>query len=244
MVRYFLLVCALIAPFYASTVEQNDQVNPIDARVSSLVRHVKKSIKKAEKQQSGLTPEVLALNGMSSPKVRHLLNNLCTYPHTRYLEIGVWKGSTWISALYNNKSTVEDAVAIDNWSKFQGPKEEFARNCAKFLPKNVYRFYSEDSFKLNLVKSFSLPINIYFYDGDHSALSQERALTYYNSVLDDVFVVLVDDWNRVEVKQGTFAALKKLGHEVIFQRELPAFREGDSDNWWNGIYIAVIRKKN
>lgn len=49
---------------------------------------------------------------MSSPKVRHLLNNLCSLPSTSYLEIGTWKGSTWISALFQNqKSVIQEGKA-------------------------------------------------------------------------------------------------------------------------------------
>jgi len=74
----------------------------------ALIEHVKKSIRNAYIGDSKLNNDILMLNGMSSSKVRHLLNNLCALPEASYLEIGVWQGSTFISALYQNTSTLSD----------------------------------------------------------------------------------------------------------------------------------------
>lgn len=217
----------------------------LDAKTKLVVQHVQSSIRKADKGISKLDTSVLTLEGMSSAKNRHLLNNLCNRPHTRYLEIGVWMGSTWVAALYDNKENIEDAIAIDNWSKFGGPRDKFFENCQKYLPGYNYRVYSEDSFRLDLASSFhsQLPINVYFYDGDHSALSQELALTYYDSVLDNVYILVVDDWNREEIRQGTFSALRKLKYDIAYQVSLPSSKINDYHTWWNGLYVAVIRKK-
>ena len=48
-------------------------VQALDAQ--SLVEHVKKSIANAAAGHSKLTQDVLQLQGMSSPKVRHFLNH-------------------------------------------------------------------------------------------------------------------------------------------------------------------------
>lgn len=208
----------------------------------ALIEHVKSSIENAKRGVSKLTPDVLRIQGMSSAKGRHFLNNLCQLPETRYLEIGVWQGSTWVSALYGNSKNVVHATAIENWSEFGGPKEAFLKNCSRFLPDISYSYVSADSFKLDKSSLFSLPINIYFYDGEHSELSQELALTYYNDVLDDLFILIVDDWNFKKVQNGTFKAISKLKYNVLFSEVLPSARLNDSENWWNGMYVAVIRK--
>ena len=208
-----------------------------------LIDHIQKSIANAEQGISSLSKEVLAIQGMSSPKVRHLLNNLCSLPKTNYLEIGCWQGSTWVAALYNNASTISSAIAIDNWSEFRSPKLRFRNNCNYFLKGNTYQFIEEDCFKVNL-NHFSSPVNIYFYDGFHDTVSQEKAFTYFNDILDDTFIAVVDDWNFPEVPVGTFAAFEQLGYTIVFQKILPARWNGDTENWWNGIFIAVIRKTN
>lgn len=208
-----------------------------------LIHHVQESVTKAETASSQLIPEILALDGMSSDKVRHFLNNLCSLKGGRYLEIGCWKGSTWISALYGNENSLENAVAIDNWSEFGGPEQVFLDNCYKFLKNTNYQYYSNDCFKLDIKNIFQKPINIYFYDGNHSAYSQELALTYYDTALDDLFILVVDDWNWEKVKAGTFKAIAKLKYQVLYSCEMPAAYNGDKLNWWNGLYIAVIKKQ-
>lgn len=59
--------------------------------------------------------KILALNGPSSCKIRHLLNNLCSEPSTNYLEFGTWRGHTFISAIYGNEQHVKTAIAVDEF---------------------------------------------------------------------------------------------------------------------------------
>lgn len=212
-------------------------------QANQLVEHVQKSINNAENGISKLSPDVLKIDGKSSKKVRYLLNNLCSLPQTRYLEIGCWKGSTWIAALYGNVESIDEAVAIDNWSEFDGPKDVFLLNCYRFLQGISYRFYSQDCFSIDPRTISKKPINIYFYDGNHSEWSQEHALTHYDPIFSDEFILIVDDWNYQEVQNGTYQALAKLNYTVIYSTVLPARFNADVENWWNGLYIAVICKK-
>lgn len=227
---------------FVCIVFQNASAEVSEEQVQLFVGHVQASIQNAELGISQLSPEVLALDGMSSNKVRHLLNNLCSMKGTRYLEIGCFKGSTWVSALYHNEEYADSVYAIDNWSEFGGPEMEFLTNAGKFLGKFDYRYFSTDCFSLDPKKAIHKPVNIYFYDGNHSAIAQEMALTHFNEVLDDIFILVVDDWNWEEVKTGTFSGLAKLNYQVVYSAELPARFNMDRENWWNGLYIAVIRK--
>lgn len=219
-------------------------LNLVGLEEKSLINHVKNSIAHAQKGISKLNYNALSLEGMSSPKVRHLLNNLCSLPDASYLEIGVWKGSTLIAALLGNTITLSDAIAIDNWSEFQGPHNIFKANVSRFLPENSVRFYDQDCFAIDLTKSFNKPINIYFYDGNHTAESQRLAFTYYNDIFADVFIAIVDDWNHEPARIGTRQAFEELKYTVLFEEILPANYNGDTQNWWNGLYVAVIKRNN
>ncbi len=207
-----------------------------------LVEHVKQSIENAKIEKSKLTEDILNIGGKTSSRVKHLLNNVCSLPSARYLEIGVFQGSTFISALYQNTNTLFDAIAIDNWSEFGYQKTAFTENALQFLPQNSYRLYEQDSFSIYLDTIFEQPIDIYFYDGNHSREAQRQAFTYYNNVFADVFIAIVDDWNWEQVKTPTKQAFEELGYTILFEEELPARYVGDLENWWNGIYIAVIQK--
>lgn len=222
--------------------EIDSDLFPLTEREKILIQHVKDCIFSAENQTSPLSQEVLQVPGMSSAKTRHLLNNLCKMPQTVYLEIGVWMGSTFTAALYGNGEWVVDAIAIDNWAEFGGPKEDFERHCKQFLSGINYRVCSTDCFSLDKKVVFSKPVNIYFYDGNHSTESQESAFTYLNDAFDDVFIAMVDDWNWAEVRKGTESAFQKLGYHVLYEQALSSRHSGDTEQWWNGLYICVIRK--
>lgn len=219
-----------------------EQTNNISAETIAKIEHIRECFKRVEKNYSKLTTELLSLEGMSSSKVRHFLNNLCSMPDTYYLEIGVFKGSTFIAALYQNQQSVKEATAIDNWSEFGNNKDIFLYQTKKHLNQINFRFIEQDSFTLNIEKNFSKKINIYFYDGYHSAEAQKKAFTYYNNIFDDTFITVIDDWNSEDVRKGTFDAFDELHYSILFEAELPAQYNGDLANWWNGIYVAIVSK--
>jgi hypothetical protein len=207
--------------------------------------HVKLAVENATNHVSKITKECGALDieGMSSSKVRHVLNNLCSLSDARYLEIGTWKGSTLLSALYNNHHV--SATCIENFSDFNGPREVFQSNVKNFrnagsIPN--FEFIEKDCFSFD-----PSPIgkkNIYLFDGGHEIEDHIKAFTHYNSILDDVFICAIDDWNHKynNVQIGTQRAFAQLGYKVAYDVALPAKFNGDRDLWWNGFYIAVVQK--
>lgn len=209
--------------------------------IEVLVQHVMSSIEKAESFSSGLDESVLKMPGYSSPKVRHFMNNLCSIQNIKYLEIGVWQGSTFVSALYNNQKNIVKAFAIDNWSELGGPRIEFLTHIDCFLPKFPVIFYEKDCFSIDLA-CINEKINVYFYDGDHSEESQKLAFTYFNDIFEDVFIVVVDDYNYSWAQEATQEAIKELNYTVHFDKYLPSSHNSDKDSWWNGLYVAVLSK--
>lgn len=208
----------------------------------ALVQHVINSIANAEAGVSKISPQAFSIPGMTGAKVRHFLNNLCSIPRTSYLEIGCWKGSTLVSALYGNEAVLTDAIAVENFSQFEGPRAEFLHNIQTFIPKAPLRFLETDCFSIDKKAAFSKPITVYFYDGGHAFTEQYKAFTEFNTVFDDVFIAIVDDWNWGEVRDGTKTAFKDLGYEILFEKAFLTSANGDPHTWWNGIYVAVIRK--
>lgn len=209
---------------------------------SPLVGHVVDSVALAEHGESALTPEILALGGMSSAKVRHFLNNVCSRVNTRYLEVGTYAGSTLVSALFRNWFSTSSAHAIDDYSQFGG-WEAFQTVTEQHLIPGQFTFWRDD-FR-NVKPEYIAPINVYFYDGAHEAKDQYDAITHFWPCLANEFVLIVDDWLEPQVKQGTFAALDYLNgqYEMLLKMEMPSRGNGDTEQWWNGLFVAVIRKK-
>jgi hypothetical protein len=202
-------------------------------------KKIESALKKAVKEKSKLTKDILAIEGMSSPKIRHFLNNLVA-KGDRYLEIGTWKGSTLISALYQNKPDFH--CAIDDWSIFEGGKEAFLKNTKKFLKGGV-NFLEGDCFTINQKAQGLNDINIYFYDGGHKEEEQYKAISQYLKALAQDFILIVDDYNWPEVRKGTQDAIFDLNIRINHQWFLPSRGNGDVLNWWNGLYVASCSKE-
>lgn len=210
--------------------------------VQKYISRVENAIKNANEGVSKLTETQFSISGMSSKKNRIFLNTILEEDstNTNYLEIGTWLGSTFVAALYEND--LKSAVAIDNFSQFSGNMSTFMNNCVSSKISN-FRFINSDCFNLTEENLSSIKdVNVYFYDGDHTHEDQRRALTYYINTLQDVFIFIVDDWNHTPAQTGTRHGLNDTGLKVHKEWILPARFNGDTENWWNGLYVAVCEK--
>ncbi|HSX25471.1 MAG TPA: class I SAM-dependent methyltransferase [Chlamydiales bacterium] len=212
-----------------------------------LIQHVQEGIEQASREMGRLSLEVLKIDGMTSAKGRYLLNHLCSLPNAVYLEIGSWKGSSFVSALYHNEG-LRKSYAIEKWVRFADNgfdfgdvRDEFYANVRAHLQGLSFKVFENDCFSLNL-NEIPEKITIYFYDGEHRKKDQKEAFTYFNDRLASEFIAIVDDWNWESTRSGTFEAFDQLGYKVLFEQYLPANFDGDTANWWNGMYVAVIRK--
>jgi hypothetical protein len=203
---------------------------------ATLVQHVAHSIRLADDRQSQLDRAAFQAKGFTSPKVRHLLNNLGSLAGLDYLEVGVHRGATFVATNYRN--TLSSAVAIDNWSEFDDDgsvKTEFLHHCATLLRPGSYQFIEQDCFTVAR-RQLPAPVNFYFYDGEHSHDPQRLALTHFYPMLADEFLFLIDDYSWTSAKSGTERAIAELDLDVLHQQEL-------TDGWWNGLFVSVMRKR-
>lgn len=209
--------------------------------VDFYTNHLITSFDKAEKEQSNLCPEIIEMQGMSGNKTRHFYNNLLNIPDARYLEVGVWKGSSTCSAVYNNKV---DAVCIDNWTEIDNPRDAFVTNMEKYKGDSSYTLIEGNAFDIDISRISKR--NIYMYDADHSAECQYKALEHYIDVMDDTFIYVTDDWNFETVRKGTLDAIDDLGLTQAFVKQISDYScdRGPDDRlgWWCGIYAAVMVK--
>ncbi len=209
-----------------------------------LIEHITTSFEKAEREESKLTEELLAIPGMSGRKTRHLYNNLLNCPDARYLEVGSWRGSTACAAMFKNKAIV---TCIDNWSEFGGPKDDFIANFARFSGENQTNFIESNCFSVNVS---NLPkYNIYLYDGEHSYESHYNALIHFIDCMDDTFIFIVDDWNWKRVRDGTMNSIHALNLSVLYEKEIRTTNNDEHPEdggkpwpWHNGVYVALLKK--
>ena len=200
------------------------------------------------------------MSGMSGKKYRYFINNFISLiADPRYLEIGCWAGSTACSALYGNEVKV---LCIDNWSEFvdpktinpslnvKNPKKEFEINTKKVISEKInFKFIESDFRKINYNEVGKF--NIYVFDGPHEIKDQYDGIAIVQPSLDDIFILIIDDWNTPHVRQGTLEAINDLNIKIISKIEImttqdntmPKFFQCQFSDWHNGYLIAVCQKQ-
>ena len=212
---------------------------------SEIVSHIERALR----NESKLTPEVLAIDGKCGIAIKHLLNNICS-SEARHLDVGTGSGSSIIAASFINSGLF---YTIDHFIK----KPHGDNLKAKFLQNNkVFNNYISlecDCFKVD----FSLiegGLTSVFYDADHKEQSVFDFIVAYNHLFARQFVLIVDDWNDLRMKCGVQRAFKVMNYKVLFEKEIftPFLQQKDADTittsktegcvWWNGVYIALVEK--
>jgi len=206
-----------------------------------LVEHIKDCLARAENYKSKLNYRPLGMEGMSGQKTRHFYNNICEMDDARYLEIGTWKGSSFCSAMWENEMT---CLAIDNWSEFGGPRNQFLRKFNKFKGNNNATFLEADCWEVDTSKIGKF--NIYMYDGCHTEECYQKALPYYLPALDETFIYLIDDWNWNKVRKGTMDSIKDNNLKIVWEKEIITTNgvRGVGSDWHNGMGIFILKKTN
>ncbi len=208
-----------------------------------LCQHVDEAIARSLRSEAYLDADVLKITGFSTPTMRRMFSNLCHLEGASYLECGCFCGASLISALCNNPITaygVEDfSQPFANYTVREQLTSNVSRwgaSCKKIVMINTDCFTMDRGI-------FESPIDLYFYDGEHSETSQAKALPYFLNVLNDSFVYIVDDTDWPQVASGValgFAALKdrvRIDREWKFTDNRP-----DGPNYHNGISLYVCSK--
>ena len=144
--------------------------------------------------------------------VTHFINNICEVPDCKYLEVGVFQGAMFASALQGNNIV---ANAVDNWSDTHNvPMRDIDIKAEKEDTKQVFlkniRPYTggksvtvTDSDSAESLSKIPVKSNVVLYDGEHTEEAHFNFLTKYNSKIDNTFCLIIDDWNWLQVRTGT-----------------------------------------
>ena len=191
--------------------------------------------------------------GLTSPRVRHFLNNICSQEGAVYLEIGVFAGSTFCAAIENNDMVA--AYANDTWQEpeLQPEREDLnidvVGDMGTFIS-NVEKVSENLDFDISVLKgeceglnkdNFQHKVNIIFYDGDNDPTVMWRFFNTIDAYTDDVFTLIIDDANSELNVKTTKEFVNQTGWNILYERELLNNQE-DENMWWNGLYVLVLSK--
>lgn len=197
---------------------------------------------------SGIPTVRIDVPGLTSPRVQTLLNALGKGVHT-YLEVGSALGATFCATIKDNSI---HAIAVDSWKEQIQPVRKdvgqlpansvqtFIENVKKYRGNANVDIINGDLFSAD-VSAFSTDVQLFFYDGPHDAESTKRAVEHYYPVLADECIIVFDDANWKGVVEGAQAGLNSVGAKVTFEKMMLNSLESPQE-WWNGLYIVVIRK--
>jgi hypothetical protein len=189
--------------------------------------------------ESRLCADALALNGLSDRNLRLLLNNLGAAIRT-YVEVGTYTGSSLVAASQGNP--VLTAVGIDNFSErfdafyaVADVRKTLQRNLRRFAP---HARVIEADFRQLDPHRIPEGIDCLFYDGAHDYQSQQAGVAHFATRFADQCILLIDDWNGEDVRNGTYRGLddvaRHTGHQVEFSAALC--------DTWNNVGVFVLRR--
>lgn len=183
------------------------------------------------------------VQGMTTPSTMHLLNFACQCMEGEevYLEVGTWRGATFIGALLGNDKL---GYAVDNEAMTEHNRDE--RPSRDVWRENVTAFgcggraaYVEGSVP-NIWKIGNLtegrPVGVYFFDGDKSDVEKAyEGLAGVPRFLAKQAIILIDDANTPQIRQASYV-FRHQHPEALLMLDLST----PANCWpsfWNGIQI-------
>lgn len=170
------------------------------------------------------------------------------------LVIGIDNFSEFISVSVDQFDSQIQKESLESFrKKYSVPsKELFFRNSKKFTDKlRRYKFIEKNCWDITKEDLENEKFNIYFYDGGHSEEDHYNALDKYIDYMEDVFIFIVDDYRWASVRLGTQKIITDLinkarikilcAYELDHENLIPPDDHGYGF-WWNGFYVAAIRR--
>ncbi len=209
---------------------------------SKLIEQVEKALAAGEAEQSKIPPDVLALHGYSSPKIRHFFKVLCVFPVWRYLEGGCFLGATTIAAAYDNPGTFD---CMDDYSYREDvskARKRLPANLEAFKEHAKIRFYEGDLWQTLRNKMGLNGVNVWFYDAGHTEAETAYAFWTVVMTLQRASVIIIDDYRWPRVQRGVTAGIAIGSWDVVreWEKTSPGIKHGGRENWWNGLWIGVV----
>ena len=220
--------------------------------VDDYTQRVLKAIDDGNTQTSNFEPEGYSIQGLSSNRIRHFLNSLCSHDDAVYLELGTYIGSTFFAATMNNKAkcigvddfsepNVKPIVDRGMWTECGNPYDTFVNNWQKYENGNA-AFVKSSVEELTEEDFGGSKVNILFYDANHDMMVQMNNLNHLLPFLDEKFILIVDDANFDGVVEGAVSWAQENNLKCYLERKILSSVIESPVHWWNGIHVMVLEK--
>lgn len=182
---------------------------------------IKNAFSNANKSISNLTAD-------HGPE-KHMLNNLC-FISPRLLELGTWETALISSAMYQNSGSY---ICINTPPKYEMSVREFFDTVSTSKGTNNPIFHEGNYFDVHTTSMEKS--NILVYTGKHTLKSTYSIMKHFILAMDDIFIIVLNDWNCRHTRAGFQDALQELSLRINF--------DAVNMNWKTGIYVAVLERQ-
>ena len=223
---------------------------------------VQAALKLADNGQSKLTERERELFGLSSERLRCLINNVCAVKDISYLEIGIYRGSTALAAAYGNDTT--RVVGVDNFKYDEREPDKWApegfihSNMKSQMEANLARYTTGDNGvtldnieiiesnfedidwdkqkKFDVVFFDVVPVNTSLYDD------------FFNKTLKAMnteAVLMFSQYSNPEHARDLEAALLRHADklDITWQEKRTNSGTSNANHYYSGVSIYGIKKK-
>lgn len=217
----------------------------------------------SDKDQSKIGERERELFGLSSVRLRSFMNNVCSKEDTKYLELGVYRGATLLSALYGNKAL--KAIGVDNFKYEERELKRWASegdiwpNMKTQLTANIDRYKEPglpiDTTNLTMIQDDFENIdytnygkfNVIFFD--ISAPTVDQYKTFFNKIMPALMsesIIIFSNYSNENHSKAINEVLTDLpaGLSVSWKRNRTSSGLSDSTKYYSGILILGTEKKS
>jgi hypothetical protein len=165
----------------------------------------------------------------------------------------VFNGSTFCAAIQGNDIT---AYAADHWRDVdikpiredipwddeEGSIETFIENVKSVWTDNSNIAILNGDIREATEENLDKKVNTIFYDADHELNVQRSCLNHILQYTENEFILVVDDANLDGVLTSTKDFIEENKITVLYERSILTGEIEDTNSWWNGINIFVLKK--
>ena len=216
-------------------------------------------LKMSDSEKSKLTDSERELYGQSSIKLKTFLNNVCSKDNTRYLELGVYRGSTIISAMYGNKTL--QAVGVENFKFDKKEPQYFLDEGWPNMKSQMYDVFQKYQFvddvntnNLKIIESdfeevswsSQSKFDVIFMDID--PITPEIYDNFFKKVFNAFSrqsVVIFSGYSSEEIAPLLEQKVEQYSDRLVTEFKFQKISSGNADSfgYYSGIVVYGFRKK-
>tara|TARA_A100001015_G_scaffold254721_1_gene295733 strand:+ start:1103 stop:1864 length:762 start_codon:yes stop_codon:yes gene_type:complete len=220
------------------------------------------SLDQADNERAKISEKEREMYGLSSIRLRCLINNLCAGGKINYLEIGIYKGATLISSVFGNDCK---AVGVDNFKYDDREPQKWAPegfiwdNMKSQLEANINRYKLSPETKvtesINIVESDFEKVdwtkqpkfNVCLFDISpvNTNLYDEFFEKTINALTMESVVVFTNQSNSQHALELNNALIKHQDKfNIQFSEQRISSGTSDASKYYSGVRIIGFKKKS